>query len=303
MHSARRAWFAAIVVATSGAAQAQDIEPRNYSNAPTGVNFLVAGAIHTRGGLEFDPSLPAESEHLQVTSGVLAYARTFGLAEHSGKWDVVLPYGSLSGSVDFAGQHLTREVSGLVDPRFRVALNFYGSPALPMSEFRGFRQDLIVGTSLQVAAPLGQYDGSRLVNLGTNRWSFKPELAVSKANGPWTLELAAAATFFTINHDFFGGQTRSQRPIASAQAHLNYIFPSGSWVSFSAAYFAGGRTTVNGVLANDLQQNWRFGATWAIPVDRNNSVKLYASSGVAARTGNDYDLFGIAWQYRWGGGL
>src|SRR5206468_2199514 len=108
--------------------------------------------------------------------------------------------------------------------------------------------------------------------------------------------------FFTINHDFFGGQTRSQRPIASAQAHLNYTFPSSSWVSFSAAYFAGGRTTVNGVLANDLQQNWRFGATWAIPVDRNNSVKLYASSGVAARTGNDYDLFGIAWQYRWGGG-
>src|SRR5205809_963788 len=84
-----------------GAAQAQDIEPRNYSNAPTGVNFLVAGAIHTRGGLEFDPSLPAESEHLQVTSGVLAYARTFGFADHSGKWDVVIPYGALSGSVDF----------------------------------------------------------------------------------------------------------------------------------------------------------------------------------------------------------
>jgi len=57
------------------------------------------------------------------------------------------------------------------------------------------------------------------------------------------------------------------------------------------------------VLSSDLQQNWRRGATLAIPVDRHNSVKLYASSGVSARTGNSYDLVGIAWQYRWGGGI
>ena len=47
----------------------------------------------------------------------------------------------------------------------------------------------------------------------------------------------------------------------------------------------------------------RFGATLAIPVNRNNSIKLYASQGVFSRTGNGYDLFGIAWQYRWGAGL
>ena len=292
-----------VASALAGQALAQDIEPRNYSNAPVGVNFIVAGAIHTRGGLEFDPALPAENEDLKVTSGVIAYARTFGFAGHSGKWDVVVPYGSISGSVDFAGQHLTREVSGLVDPRFRVGLNLYGSPALPLTEFRGYRQDLIIGASLQVAVPLGQYDGSRLVNLGSNRWSFKPEIAVSKANGPWTVELATAGTFYTVNHDFYGGQTRSQRPIFSMQAHAIYSFPSAAWLSFGATYFTGGRTTVNGVLNRDLQQNWRLGATWAIPVNRRSSVKVYASSGVAARTGNDYDLVGVVWQYRWGEGL
>src|SRR3954469_19125119 len=93
-------------------AHAQQIEPRTYANAPVGVNFLVAGAVYSRGGLEFDPSLPAENESLNVTTGVLAYARTFGLCGHAGKFDVVLPYGSLSGSVDFAGQHVTRGVSG-----------------------------------------------------------------------------------------------------------------------------------------------------------------------------------------------
>ena len=283
--------------------RAQEIEPRSYSNAPIGVNFIVAGTVYSRGGLEFDPSLPAENEKLDVTSGVLAYARTFGIAGRSGKFDVVAPYGKLSGSVDFAGEQLTRDVTGFLDPRIRVGVNIYGSPALPLSEFRTWRQDLIVGTSLQVGMPFGQYDGARLANLGTHRWSFKPEIGVSKALGPWVLELKAAATFYTANNNFFGGQKRTQDPLFGTGAHVVYNFPSTMWISVDATYFAGGRSTVNGVLSNDLQQNWRTGATWAIPVDRNNSVKLYASTGVAARTGNDYDLVGIAWQYRWGGGL
>ena len=46
-----------------------------------------------------------------------------------------------------------------------------------------------------------------------------------------------------------------------------------------------------------------MGGTLAFPLDAHHSVKLYASNGVSARTGNSYDLYGIAWQYRWGGGL
>ncbi len=82
-----------------------------------------------------------------------------------------------------------------------------------------------------------------------------------------------------------------------------YGFRSGIWASLDATYFTGGRTTVNGVLNSDLQQNWRLGGTLAFPVDRLNSIKFYASNGVSARTGNNYDLIGVAWQYRFGGGL
>ena len=60
---------------------------------------------------------------------------------------------------------------------------------------------------------------------------------------------------------------------------------------------------VDGALNRDLQQNWRVGGTRAFPLDRANSIKLYVSSGVSARTGNNFDLAGVAWQYRWGGGL
>ena len=162
---------------------------------------------------------------------------------------------------------------------------------------------MIIGASLRVTAPWSQYDDSKLINIGTNRWSFKPEVGISKAIGPWTLEGTAAVTFYTNNDDFFGATTLSQAPLYSLQGHLVYGFHSGIWASLDATYFVGGRTTVNDVLNSDLQQNWRLGGTLAFPVNRENSIKVYASSGVSARTGNDYDLIGVAWQYRWGGGL
>jgi len=284
-------------------ARAQDIEPRAYSNAPVGVNFLIAGYAYTRGGLAFDPSLPVTNENLQTSNAVLAYARVLDLWGVSAKFDAIVPYTWLSGTADYVGQPVQRIVNGFADSRFRLSVNLYGAPALSLAEFAGYRQDVIVGASLQVGVPWGQYDDTRVVNIGMNRWLFKPEIGISKASGPWTVELMAAATFFTDNTDFYGGSKRAQDPIYSFQAHAIYNFRSGIWASVDATYFTGGRTTIDGVRGNDFQQNWRLGATLALPVDVNNSVKLYASSGVSARTDNNFDLVGVAWQYRWGGGL
>jgi hypothetical protein len=284
-------------------ARAQDIEPRAYSNAPVGVNFLIAGYAYTRGGLAFDSALPVTDPKLTTSSLVVGYARVLDLWGKSAKFDVVVPLTDLSGTAEYAGQPVRRDITGFGDPAFRLSVNLFGAPALTLEEFAGYRQDLIVGASLRVTAPMGQYDEARLVNLSTNRWSFKPELGISKTLGRWTLEAAAAATLYTDNEEFFQGNTRSQDPLYSLQAHAIHSFRSGIWGSLDATYFAGGRTTLNGILRNDLQQNWRIGGTLSFPLDARNSIKVYASSGVSARTGNEFDLVGIAWQYRWGAGL
>ena len=282
---------------------AQDIEPRAYSNAPVGVNFLIAGYAYTRGGVVFGPSLPIINPNLNTSNAVIAYARVLDLWGMSAKFDATVPYTWLSGTADYRGQTVPRTVDGFANSAFRLSVNLYGAPALTLKEFSGWEQDVIIGASLRVTAPWSQYDDSKLINIGTNRWSFKPEVGISKAIGPWTLEGTAAVTFYTKNDDFFGGMTLSQAPLYSLQGHLVYGFHSGIWASLDATYFVGGRTTVNDVLNSDLQQNWRLGGTLALPVNRENSIKFYASSGVSARTGNDYDLIGVAWQYRWGGGL
>mgnify|MGYP006268725765 CR=1 FL=1 len=290
-------------IALGADASAQDLEPRVYTNTPVGVNFLLAGYGYSEGGVAFDPSVPLTNAHVHTHGVFLAYARSLDVWGMSGKIDVVAPYAWLSGSADYQGEPRTRDVSGFGDPRFRFSVNFYGAPALSMEEFEGYEQDLIVGATLAVTAPLGQYDSDKLVNIGTNRWSFRPELGVSKTLGPLSMELAVDVTFYTDNDNFFGGHAREQAPIYSVQGHVVYRLRSGIWAALDGNYYTGGRTTVDGVKGNDLQKNSRAGATVAFPVSRNHSVKLFASTGVSTRTGSDFDAIGIAWQYRWGGGL
>ena len=282
---------------------AGEIEPRAYANTPVGVNFLLAGYAYSDGGLSTSGSSPLKDAQLKIHTEVLAYARSLDVWGKSGKFDVILPYSQLSGSAMVAGQLGERNVSGLNDPRFRFSVNFYGAPALSVQEFADYQQDLIIGASVQVSAPLGQYDKDKLVNLGNNRWFVKPDIGISKAWGPLSLELSAGVFFFNKNDDYFGGKTLEQDPVYTTQAHVTYGFGRGVWAALSLTNDYGGQTTVDGVRSDDLQNNSRVGVTLALPVNRNNSIKLHASSGVSTRTGTDFDLVGIVWQYRWGHGL
>ncbi|HKA41065.1 MAG TPA: transporter, partial [Burkholderiales bacterium] len=216
-----------LLAALASGALAQDLEPRSYSNAPIGLNFLIGGFLYTRGDVAVDASVEVTDARLQTRSAVLAYARSLDVWGRSAKFDVILPYTALDGQALVAGAPVKREVSGFGDPRFRFSINFYGAPALPPEKFAEYHQDLIIGASVQVTAPWGQYDPDKLVNLGTNRWSVKPELGASKAWGTWIVELSAAGMFFTDNDDFFGGNKRAQDPIYSAQAHIVHLLRSG----------------------------------------------------------------------------
>lgn len=293
----------AVLYFEAAAVHAQQLEPRAYFNAPVGLNFLIAGYTYSAGGLATDPAQPLENAQLDIHAPIVAYARAFDAWGKSAKFDAVLGAGCLSGTAESNGVPVSRDICGGLDPAFRVTVNLYGAPALSLEEFRGYRQDLIFGVSLQVVAPLGQYDPDRLVNLGTNRWIFKPEVGMSKKLGALTVEAALGVALFTTNDDYFGGRTREQEPIVSTQLHLIYEFLGGTWVAVNGTYYGGGRTMIDGVKQNDALGNSRLGATVALPLDRRNSIKLHASKGVSVRFGQDFNTFGVAWQYRWGAGL
>jgi outer membrane putative beta-barrel porin/alpha-amylase len=280
--------------------RAADIEPRAYSNIPVGINFLVVGYAYNEGNVAFDPSVPIKDGQLVTHNLVLAYARSFDLWGKSGKFDIILPEAWLSGTAKVLGQSRSREVYGFADPLLRLYLNLFGAPALSLRDFASYKQNTIIGVSLAVTAPAGQYDPQKLVNIGTNRWSFKPEIGISKALDPLTIELAAGAYFFTDNEQPFRGNNLQQAPIYAIQGHLIYNFGRGFWGSLDTNYYFGGQTTKDNVTSDHSQSNWRLGATFTVPLDRQNSIKIYGNTGIYSRTGSNFDTIGIIWQYRWG---
>jgi hypothetical protein len=284
-----------------GAALAQDLEPRLYTNVPVGFNFLGAGYGYSEGNVLFDPSVALDNAEIEIDGPVLGYGRSLRLGPFSGKVDGAIAHVCLDGSADYEGERVARNVCGWSDARARVTVNFLGAPPLRAQEFAGYRQDWVFGASLQMGLPVGDYDAARLVNIGANRVSAKLEAGVSKNLERWLLEVSLADTLYEDNGDFFGGRLREQESIASLQGHAIYRFSSGIWLAIDATRYHGGRTTTNGVRNSDLQSNTRLGLTASVSINAKQSVKLAASTGVSTRTGTDFDAVAAVWQYAWGG--
>ena len=296
------ALVAATIVVPGRSVHAQALEPRSYANTPVGINFVLLGYGYTEGDVGFDASSPIKDAKVHVHAGLLAYARSLDVWGLSGKFSRRCPLPRRRAAPRSRDRDGIARCSG--SPT-RCSASPSMSMALPRCRWRNSRrtsQDIIVGVGLQVTAPLGQYDSTKLLNVGTNRWSFKPELGVSKAWGPLILELIPAITFFTSNDDFLGGKTLEQAPIYSVQGHLIYEFFPAFWAAFNATYYAGGRTTIDGEKGQRLE-NVRVGVTAALSLSRHHSIKLSGSTGVYNRTDSDFWAVGIACQFRWGGGL
>ena len=287
------------VVALAATVRGQEMEARAYSPAPVGANVAVFVYTFQTGDVLFDASLPLKDVNVKLNAAGVGYGRTFGLFGRQTTASVALPYawGTVRGSV-FEQSHEVRR-SGLADARIRVAVNLFGSPALSPREFAARKPSTMVGTSFTVIFPSGQYDPRRLVNLGANRFAFKPEVGISQPIGSWTLELDTGVLFYSDNKEFFGGARREQKPLASIQGHVIYTFKPRMWLSVDGTYYTGGRTTVNDTLNADLQRNSRIGATFSLPVTRKHSLKVSWAKGLTAIVGGDLNTVAIGWQYAW----
>jgi hypothetical protein len=283
----------------AGTASAQELEPRAYSPSPVGANFVVVAYGYQSGDVFVDPTLPIEDIEVKLNTGSIGYSRTFGLAGRQSSITVVLPYviGNVSGTVFEQSREIER--FGGADLRMRFAMNILGGAAMTRKEFAARKPATTLGASIVVIAPTGQYDPERLINIGSNRWSFKPELGVYKPHGRWTFEGSTGVWFFTTNGAFYGGTEYSQKPLATLQGNVSYTIRPRLWVAGGATFFAGGRTAVGGVEKDTFQKNSRFGVQASVPVGARQSLKFSYVHGLTTRIGGKLDSFGVAWQYTW----
>jgi hypothetical protein len=288
-----------LVVITATIAAAQELEPRTYSPSPVGTNFLVVSYAHQSGEILFDPALPFTDVEASLNAGGVAYGHTFGFAGRSASMLIALPYvwGEASGEVSEQRQSITR--SGLADLRVRFAMNIIGGPALKPKEFAARKPSTSLGASLVVVAPSGQYDPAKLINVGSNRWSFKPEVGLVHPMGRWYLEVYGGVWLFTDNNNFFGGSQREQKPLGTVQAHVSYTIRPRLWLAADVTFYSGGRTTVNKDIKADLQRNTRGGLAFSLPMSQRYSIKLAWSRGLTTRIGGSFNTVSISWQYTW----
>ena len=261
------------------------------------------------GGLQFDGAVPITGATAQISVPVFTYYYSLNFFVRSPNVLAALPYavGNLQGKVIGAESQLYR--SGLLDSAYRLSVNLKGGPALPLNEFVKWRQKMLIGVSLKIVAPTGQSDPTKLINLGNNRWAFKPEIGYSQRWGHWVVDAYGAAWFYTTNPESFshnlyfpGTRTQSENPVGVFEGHLSYDFKPRLWVSLDGNFWYGGETSLNGIRnPRSVERNSRIGATAAIPISKHQSVKISYNNGAYISYGGNYQNISLAWQYSWVG--
>jgi len=283
--------------------QAQDLAPRAYVISPIHSNAVTFSYAYYSGSLSFNGAAPITDATGSYSVPVLTYYHSFNLFGRSSNVLLALPYavGTFQGELVGVGQQIYR--SGLGDSVFRLAVNLKGGPAMNVRDFARWKQRSLLGVSLKVVAPTGQYNPNKIVNWGSNRWSFKPEVGYSVRRKKLVLDTYGGVWLFTTNQQFYtvsGPQPQTEKPIGSFEGHLSYDVKPRLWCSLDGNFWFGGATSVSGVENfNTRQVSSRIGVTVSFPLSKHQSLKINYDDGTYIRYGGNYQNVSAAWQYSW----
>ena len=289
----------------AGAVQiaAQDLAPRAYVITPVHSNAVTITWSFFDGGVNFNGTVPIANATGTYYVPILSYYHSLSFFGRSANFTASLPYGVGNFKGDVFGQTQTIYRSGLLDSIFRFSVNLLGARAMQPNEFASWKQKRLLGVSLKMVAPTGQYSPTKLVNWGSNRWAFKPEVGYSERWGHWVLDGYAGVWFYTQNPASFDGPVvapQAEAPIGAFEGHLSYDVKTRLWMSLDANFWAGGIASLSGVKNLQTKQTGsRIGATASIPINKHQSIKASYSDGTYIRFGGNYQSVSVAWQYSW----
>lgn len=285
----------------------QDLAPRAYLITPIHSNAVTLTYSFFDGSITFDGTVPITGATARFNVSVFNYSHSLSFFGRSANILISLPYGVGNFRGKVVGAETLAYRSGLLPVSLRFSLNLKGGPAMNVQEFKNWSQKTVLGVSMRLVPLTGQYDPTKLINLGINRWAFKPELGYSRRWGHWFIDGYGGAWFYTTNHEFFshnqfspGTNTQSESPIGSFEGHLSYDFKPRLWVSLDANYWFGGSTSLNGVQnPGTLQRNSRVGLTTSVPLSKHQSLKVSYNNGAYIKYGGSFQNISVAWQYSW----
>ena len=282
---------------------AQFTDPHNYDNTAVGINALELSYAYAHSDASIDTSLIVAGASFNLNQGIIDYTRYFGLLHRLWWVEGTLPVAGLGGSL--SGTNISRSITGLGDSSYTLAALLKGGPALTVAQFENYKPTTIVGASLTITAPTGLYSSNKLLNLGSNRWSFNPQFAVSHPFGTgqkWQLDTYANAAFYTENSSYQRVTILRQQLLPGLEGHISYSVSDSLWASLDTRYSFGGDTFVNGVDQNNRQQNLILGSEVNISLNKQNSLVFEFAKPLVHRNGPTYTGFAVKYDYVWGKG-
>ncbi|MGB5403888.1 MAG: transporter [Robiginitalea sp.] len=278
----------------------QDIEPRRWSPIPLGTHVLGTGYSYTSGDVFFDPLLQAENVKIKAHSLAVSFAQPFKVGKKMGSISLLVPFSIADWNGLLSGEPAGVNRTGLADPRLRSSVLLAGPPAGNALELQQYKLEnptyTTFGVSLAVTLPLGQYSEDKLLNLGGNRFVFRPQVGMIHYWGKWSFELTSSVFLYTRNPDFFNDADRDQRPTFAIQSHLVKQLRGGAWLSLSAGYGLGGESVINRQPNGDFRSNLLMSASYSFLIAKRQGLKLtYIRSEALQDIGSDTHNFILAW--------
>ena len=280
---------------TAGQVAAQDLEPRRWTPLPPGINVIGAGVVGSQGDIFFDPALQIEDATVDAETNGLSYVHSLKIGNKLARLDVTVPWQHARYAGLLEGEPATAVRVGLMDPTVRLSVILAGEEPDP-----GAKSSTVVGAAIAVIAPLGEYSEQFLINLGQNRWVFRPQVGFVHTRGQWSYELTGSAFFFTDNDEFFNGSTRSQDPLFAVQGHVVYALKRrGHWAALSVGYGGNGQSIIDGNRVDDDQRLSLASLSYGMPLGTNQSLKFaIVRSRTNTGKGSDVDSLALAWSHR-----
>ena len=300
----KRLLFACFILAVfhiPDEACAQFNHPRTYDNTPVGINQLELSYAYAHANASIDTSLIITGASFNLNQGTIDYTRYFGLLHRLTWAEAALPVAGLGGSI--TGTNVQGSTTGVGDSSYQLAMLLKGGPALTVAQFENYKPTTSLGVSLAITAPTGLYHSNKILNLGSYRWSFKPEIALTHPFGPqqkWEFDAYVNASFYTDNASYRGRETLRQQPLPGLEGHISYSFNDSVWASLDTRYSFRGTTFLNGVTQNNAQQNFILGSGLNIALNPRNSLIFEFAKALVHVNGPDLVRFSVRFDYTWG---
>ena len=274
---------------------------RDWQNTPTDLNMVFGYYNRLDTNTPIDTSLPITGLSLNADLYLFRYARSFGIDGRNSAIQIIQPYADISASFDnaqfFSG---TKHNGGMGDTQVVFAHNFFGGPALTAAEFANWTPETFLTGAFWLTMPTGDYDKDRIINIGSNRWVFKPEIGFGTPIGPTWLEINTYVSLFGDNKDYHGNNKLEQKPLYAIEGHYSYTINRALWVSLDATYNRGGESKIDGDWQDNKQENGLLGASLGFMLSPQFGGLIAYNDTVSERTGSpDVNTWTFRLQYVW----